>query len=635
MILKTPSSEFPLAGRAQTLLGRGEECDLILDDPQVSRRHARIESSGSTWRVCDMESANGTSLNGRPLTPGEWATIIPGAELMLGTYRVLVLPCKPASAGTLLQARNVIVEVGGHRLLDDVTLAIPQGALVGLIGPSGAGKTTLLLTLNGYTSPTSGEIRLGGLPLDSDPAERRHLGYVPQDDLVPRALTVGQALESAAALRLPAGSSPEHKAKRIEIVLGQLQLKDRRDVRIGLLSGGERKRVNIAVELLAEPALLFLDEPTTGLDAALERRVTGILRDLTTAGTTVVCVTHATATLDAYDLVAAMAPGGTLVAFGSPSQVRERLGARGDATLLERAARAERFLTSEAGPPVALPSALPAIGPVAQFTAFWSRGGQLLLADGKYLALAALQMPALALLLQALFRHDIFADPTVTDANGRPSIQDAPQVLFLLALAATCFPLFSAARELVRDRALLARERHLGLSVGASTLARVLLLTLISTVQAGLLVGFLHPFLSLPNPLVLAGTLALASLAATLLGLVVSALSTSLEQATTSAAGLFLGQVILSGLVPLERLGVVLRSLSNLTPLHWCYGALCGIIRLAKRWEDAGIGSLLHKTLQTEVSTALGALTGLCVASAVTLLAALSLRAQKDRMRHA
>jgi ABC-type multidrug transport system ATPase subunit len=176
----------------------------------------------------------------------------------------------PESSGTV-SAENVTVVADGRRILDQISVNITAGEFVGVLGGSGHGKTTLLNALCGINPPTSGEVRLGGVPL-ADRALLREIGigYVPQDDIVHRELTVNEAITFSAKLRL---RLPRHQIDAlVSRIIKRLGLAPHAQQRVADLSGGQRKRVSIAIELLAKPSILFLDEPSSGLDRLMKRR---------------------------------------------------------------------------------------------------------------------------------------------------------------------------------------------------------------------------------------------------------------------------------------------------------------------------------------------------------------------------
>jgi ABC-type multidrug transport system ATPase subunit len=207
---------------------------------------------------------------------------------------------------------NVGVSAGGTRILDMVELTLHPGEMCALIGPSGAGKSTLIRALLGLRDPDDGSVRMGSLPV----AELGPAGYVPQDDALHRALTVRGELSYAAELRMP-HSSAEERQKRIAEVLDQVDLGDRSEVRIRRLSGGQRKRVSVALELLTETPMLILDEPTSGLDPGLEARTMTLLSEVARTGRIVLVATHAMESIERADALCVLV-GGHVAFFGPP-----------------------------------------------------------------------------------------------------------------------------------------------------------------------------------------------------------------------------------------------------------------------------------------------------------------------------
>jgi ABC-type multidrug transport system ATPase subunit len=210
-------------------------------------------------------------------------------------------------------------------LLDHVSFKALPGDMIALMGPSGAGKTTLLLALNGYLPPTSGQVRINGEDLYTIyDALRGSIGYVPQDDIVHPELTVFEAVKYSARFRLPPDYSEEEIDRRVDETLRDLGLEGVKNLQIGkpekkVLSGGQRKRVNIALELVTDPVILFLDEPTSGLAADDTTALVNLLADLTKkTGKTIIMTIHQPAKdeFEKFNLCFIMGYGGIPTYFG-------------------------------------------------------------------------------------------------------------------------------------------------------------------------------------------------------------------------------------------------------------------------------------------------------------------------------
>jgi len=220
-----------------------------------------------------------------------------------------------------LIARKLLVERSGKTILSSVDISANDGELIGILGPSGSGKSTLLMALNGFRPATSGRVTLDGKDLYKNfESMKSQIGFVPQDDIVPTALRVERTLGYAAELRLP-DLSPEARIARVNVVMRTLGLTESKDSRVATLSGGQRKRVSVGVELLSKPRMLFADEPTSGLDPALERAMTENFRKLADDGHMIIVTTHIMSSLNIYDKLAVVV-GGRLAYFGAPQNIK-------------------------------------------------------------------------------------------------------------------------------------------------------------------------------------------------------------------------------------------------------------------------------------------------------------------------
>ena len=305
-------------------VGRDDLNDWRIDDLTVSRFHAEILATNSGgFYIVDLKSENGTFVNGKAVKRHD---LIPGDLISVGhAIRKFTLDGLEGAAnisGTEIVAEDISFQVGERILLQKSSFKLGSRTLTAIIGPSGAGKSTLLNALTGRVSLSGGNITIGGRNLESEYSElKKEIGLVPQADIMHTKLTIRQALTYGAALRLPKDVSKEERVQRVNEVLAKLELEPRADLQIAKLSGGQRKRVSIGLELLTKPELLVLDEPTSGLDPGLDAHVMETLRTLADEGQTVVVVTHAVENLDFCDNVILMASGGRIAYFGPPSTI--------------------------------------------------------------------------------------------------------------------------------------------------------------------------------------------------------------------------------------------------------------------------------------------------------------------------
>ncbi len=320
-----PSVQPVRLGADEITIGRLQDNDVALDHPQVSAHHARLLREQETYRLLDLNSTNHTYVNGLNATN---QLLQPRDEIRIGPFRFIYTGSEltqfDESEGIRIEAIH-LKKVGTNQtvLLNDISLRIPTRSFVALVGGSGAGKTTLLDALSGLRPAQEGSVFYNGQDYYHNfAAFSTQLGYVPQDDIIHRELSVERALYYAARLRLPSDFQEVQIEQRIDEVLDDVEMKHRRKLLISQLSGGQRKRVSIALELLAKPSVFFLDEPTSGLDPGLDRKMMVLLRKLADKGHTVILVTHATNNINVCDYVCFLAQGGNLAYFGPPEEAR-------------------------------------------------------------------------------------------------------------------------------------------------------------------------------------------------------------------------------------------------------------------------------------------------------------------------
>ena len=315
--------------KAELTIGRNSDNDVVLTHPQVSAHHARLVREGGTYRILDQNSTNHVYVNSQLVTS---QVLRLGDEIRIGPFRLLFEgdQLKPYDESNFIRINAQNLRKTGNNnvvLLNNISITIPPRKFVALVGGSGAGKSTLMDALNGLRPAQQGKVLYNGQDYYRNiPAFSTLLGYVPQDDIVHRDLTVERALYYVAKFRLPSDFTNEQIEQRIKDVLEDVEMTARRKLLVKKLSGGQRKRVSIALELLANPSLFFLDEPTSGLDPGLDRKMMYLLRKLADAGHTIVLVTHATNNINTCDYVCFLAQGGRLAYFGPPDEAKAYFG---------------------------------------------------------------------------------------------------------------------------------------------------------------------------------------------------------------------------------------------------------------------------------------------------------------------
>jgi len=302
-------------------IGRAPDNDIVVSDLSVSRHHAELRRTATGYQIVDLDSHNGTFVNGQqvgsaPLTEGDIVGIGPSTFRLSGSELQEFVDTGDVS----LVARDLTVTLGnGKVLLDHVSFPLGERCLLGIIGPSGAGKSTLLGALTGMRPANGGSVLYDDRDLYAHYAELRHrIGLVPQENILHTQLTARRALRYAAELRFPRDTSKAERNRRVDEVLAELSLTAHAETRTDRLSGGQQKRVNVALELMTKPSLLFLDEPTSGLDPGLDKSVMEMMSGLAKDGRTVIVVTHSVANLDICDRLLVLVPGGKVAYFGPP-----------------------------------------------------------------------------------------------------------------------------------------------------------------------------------------------------------------------------------------------------------------------------------------------------------------------------
>jgi ABC-type multidrug transport system ATPase subunit/pSer/pThr/pTyr-binding forkhead associated (FHA) protein len=640
-------------------IGRAPEGnDLRLDDPRISRYHAVIERVGANYRIQDLHSHNGTFVNGKRvegdqrLEPGDEIQIA-GSKLVFSEEGLNKLDTRGGLRLDLAHLNKVVK--GGKNLLQDISLSIYPREFVALVGTSGAGKSTLLDAMNGFRPASSGEVLVNGVNLYTHfDAYRTELGYVPQEDIMHRELTVYQALDYAGRLRMPADTSTQERAARIRQVLIELGLEERKDLPIQKLSGGQRKRVSIAIELLTKPQLFFLDEATSGLDPGTELELMQLLRRLTEdpkESRTIILITHATKNVMLCDKVIFLTKGGYLAFYGAPDEAlayfdgwrspQERLMRPDfefddiynlidpDKALPENAAERDKLaLAAEWGvryrnspfyrkyvadrlrdrkapaPSVGTASRRrPRTSALQQFVILSSRYWAVMRRDPKSLAILLAQAPLIGLFSFINFGKDIFGREA-----GAPD--KAMTTLFLAIIIVLLFGTVNAAREFTKEIPVYKRERMVNLKVAPYVFSKVFVAGLFCLYQVAIYLAFTLITVDWPDMAVAQWsavyiTLSLASLSGVMLGLLLSALSSNDGQAVALIPVILIPQFIFAGvLMPeLAKMPVVPQIATS----RWAMAALATITRadLAGSEDpeiDEKIETERRKTIELKVS---------------------------------
>ncbi|MQS14641.1 FHA domain-containing protein [Streptomyces kaniharaensis] len=614
-----PTMIRSLAEMTRTLrIGRALDNDIVVSDLQVSRHHAELRQlPDGRWEIVDLGSHNGIFLNGQRvqrqlmgaqdrLTVGHSTFVLVGDQLQ-----------EFVDTGAVsFSARHLTVEVehkGAKKvLLNDVSFSVPEKSLVAVIGPSGSGKSTLLRALTGYRPADRGEVLYDGRNLYKQFAElRSRIGLVPQSEILHKELTVRTGLKYAARLRFPGDTEAREREARIDEVLYELRLDKRADNKITALSGGQQKRVSVALELLTKPSLIFLDEPTSGLDPGMDREVMQMLRGLADDGRTILVVTHSVAELALCDRLLVMAPGGSVAYFGPPDEALHFFGYETWADVFQAFENypdhdwAGRYRGSvhyqqysaadvEAGDVQHAQINQEAIRPPKP----QSWGSQLWTLIRRYMSVIASDKGFLALsvLLPAVIGAVSVLVPNAPGLAPNPKSQlglnnGAATIIMLMAIGACFSGAANSVRELIKERAIYERERATGLSRSAYMMSKIIVLGFFSVIQGAVIsaVGFLprklpeHGGLLVKNlPVIeMAIGMILLSFAAMMFGLMISALVKTAEKTMPLLVMFAIVQVVFTGCLFQIFSKPGLEQLAWLMPARWGTGIVATTLDLS------------------------------------------------------
>ncbi len=535
-----------------------------------------------------------------------------------------------APGGARVDAVNVSRHVGARQILQELSLSVEPGELVAIAGGSGAGKSTLLEILAGLQPPSAGELRHDGVARGSRVNAGSAIGYVPQDDIIHLEMPLRRTLRYAALLRLPAGTPADEAERVVDETLRDLDLADRADVPVRALSGGQRKRASIAVELLTRPRLFFLDEPTSGLDPSTAADVMRLLRRLSRRGITIVLTTHEPAGIDRCDRVVFLARDGHLAFTGTPTAARRYFGVESLTEVYERLAGehtpqiwGKRFAESRVNsasradskqrPVPAARSEVRRTGTIRQWWLLTRRNVDVLARNRLTLAILLGSPVLVTAMMATLFKRGAF-DP------GNAADVGPAQIVFWIAFDGFFFGLTYGLLQIVGELAVFRRERLAGLRVGAYVASKVTaLLPVLAAVSAVLLVvlralGRLPAvgwdvYASLFATIVIEATSALA------LGLFASAAVSNAAQAALALPMLCFPQVLFGGaIVPVDQMAAPGRMMSLVLSNRHAFDALGRDLRLDRYTATLPAMSAYHDTFHGGTAASLIALASFAVA---------------------
>ncbi|MFB3923175.1 MAG: FHA domain-containing protein [Terriglobia bacterium] len=565
-------SETVELAKDRITIGRDLSSDVVIDHPVVSAHHARIVKEGDKFFIVDLGSTNGTFVNGIKIKRHQLAEL---DRIVIGPSELhfsgASLSHTPETRVVRLDVREVSFQVEDlvskkpRLLLDEVSLVIKPRELIGLLGPSGAGKSTLMNALNGFARPSGGEVLYNGVDLyDNLDSLKSTIGYVPQEDIMHKQLSVRRCLYYAAKLRLPEDISDDEINRRVDEMLNILKIDPQRwDNPVATLSGGQRKRVSIGIELIPKPGVLFLDEPTAGLDPRTETLMMMLFRQLANQGSTIIITTHLLASFGVLDRVVVLVQG-RLAFYGPgtkfldyfkasvPADVYDDLTDNNTVPyaqeLKKRFSESPLYKEQVGEPAGGTPhEGKPAAGAretatgakgfsLHQFRVLARRNWDLKFGDRAQTLLLFLQAPLVALLVALM-----------------ASEPNQIQTIFMAMFAALWFGCSNSVREIVDEQTIYRRERQTGLKIPSYVFSKLFVLSFIALIQCASVIVILffvrHALaLNLGELLGALGIMFMVAVCGTLVGLVISSLVSTPEKALTLFPLVLIPELLLSGL---------------------------------------------------------------------------------------
>jgi ABC-type multidrug transport system ATPase subunit len=646
-------TSIDLATKSLITIGRTAQCDIAIPSSLVSRLHAKLIKQPSGWFIEDCGSTNGTFIN---------AQRIEGSYALQASDYVAIAAFEYIFTGDRLEVSKdlgqVSIEVQNltktvkdrgtgnqKKLLQDISFTIESGEFVGIFGTSGSGKSTLLDALNGRRPASFGNILYNNINLyEAFDLFRTVIGYVPQQDIVHRNIVMQHALKYTAKLRLPADTSDREMDENAAQAIEKVGLAEKANLLVDTpvpLSGGQLKRVSLAIELVANPNVLFLDEVTSGLDAGTDKKMMRLFRSLADDKKTVICITHTLENIETCHLVVLLHQG-RLVFFGPPqavigyfdierlSDVYELLESKSAAFWAEKYQASsfyqlyvEKRKTPKAKSYSHLKTSLQAQGSNKklfdwqQSFTLMRRYVELLISDKRNMLFLILQAPLVALIIGLVFEIEekLFVR-ALTES----------QIVFMLSLSVIWFGCINSVRELVKELPIYLRERSVNLAITPYIMSKLIPLTVICFLQCFLLLAVLELFISIPGDLFLRFIVLFAiATASTTMGLCVSAFVSSNDKAMTTLPMLLVPQIILAGaVVKLKGAALWVAKLSMIS--YWGFEAMKSTLTDEVKTVKNNFTGESILSINYSVAEGVFAITGLAVVFLIIALLGLKLK---------
>lgn len=593
---------FPLEDREEITIGRATTNKIVLPHISVSEHHVTVFKESGHYYLKDNGSMNGVLVNNKRVTAKtrlqEKDVIIITNSKLIFTSAAIFYCC--FKSGISVDASDVVIKRGRGRksfvTCNHVNLNIRPGELVAIIGGSGAGKSTILNSLCGYLEPAEGDVYINGVSLYKNfDSLKKLIGYVPQSDIVYDNLTLYDMLNYTSKLRLQEDVSDKERQDAIHKAIEMVELTEKKNSLIKALSGGQRKRASIAVELLSDPNLLFLDEPASGLDPGTERNLMHSLREMADGGKTVVLVTHSTLQLQLCDKIVFMGKGGNLCFYGSYEEALEFFEVSDIVDvynmITDNALDWKEKYAKKAPEQGKKRESTPSSGhakenKVKQLLVLCGRYLKLIFNDRQRLMLLLIQAPLLALLISFVADDQQFEQYEMTKS-----------LLFALSCSAFWIGMLNAIQEICKERTILKREYMTGLSLSSYIASKIIVLGGVCLIQSVLVTGVFNCLVGTPSEGVLMTpyleilvTTFITAVASTAMGLLVSSLFSNADRAMTVAPILLMPQILFSGLI--FKLDGITECISWFAVCRWSmegYGTTANLNGLPLKLQQQGV----------------------------------------------
>ncbi|MBQ8799310.1 MAG: ATP-binding cassette domain-containing protein [Lachnospiraceae bacterium] len=593
---------LPVANLTHLTIGRDSRCTVVLPHISVSKVHATIVKENGAFYIFDNGSTNGVVINNKKITGKvrlhEKDVINITNSKIIFTSTAIHYCCY--KSGISVDATDIVIERGKGRkkfiTCNHVNLNIKPGELVAIIGGSGAGKSTILNCLCGYLKPSHGEVYINGINLYQNfDFLKKIIGYVPQSDIVYDNLTLYDMLLYTSKLRLPKDISSAEREAAIHRAIELVELTEKKNSLIKALSGGQRKRASIAVELLSDPNLLFLDEPASGLDPGTERNLMLSLREMANNGKTVILVTHSTLQLKLCDKIVFMGKGGNLCCCSSYEEALKFFGVSDVVDvynmITDHAVEWSRKYSATVASTGVHRASDQKKGKIKknrfrQLGVLCSRYIKLVVNDRQRLLLLLIQAPLLAALISL-----------VADDQQYEQYEMTKSLLFALSCSGFWIGMLNAIQEICKERTIMKREYMTGLSLSAYVSSKIIVLGGLCLIQSLMVTGVFSLLVGLPEEgvmwipyLEILLTTFLTALSSAAMGLLVSALFTNADRAMTVAPILLMPQILFSGLI--FKLDGATEMISWIAVCRWSmegYGTTANLNDLPLKLQQEGV----------------------------------------------